>query len=173
MKIPGREKVCKWCSLQKKKQAVRGRTSETTFACSVCHVRLHPKTCFDSFHQWAISQRADRGLGTTGERGLASNLGDNLSTDEDGSPNSTGYNVRHGMARHIRWSQRSISRNAQTHSTRRGKISRPRGPFSRNAQTNSTPRGPISRSRGKISRGTAPSGVSLLPSESAGKAAPR
>ncbi|XP_066297592.1 uncharacterized protein [Branchiostoma lanceolatum] len=87
MKIPGREKVCKWCSLQKKKQAVRGRTSETTFACSVCHVRLHPKTCFDSFHQWAISQRADRGLGTTGERGLASNLGDNLNTDEDGSPN--------------------------------------------------------------------------------------
>ncbi|XP_078695864.1 uncharacterized protein LOC144924502 isoform X42 [Branchiostoma floridae x Branchiostoma belcheri] len=80
-KIPGREKVCKWCSLQKKKQAVRGRTSETTFACSVCHVRLHPKTCFDSYHQWAMAQCADK------DKGLASNLGDNLSSDEDGSPN--------------------------------------------------------------------------------------
>ncbi|XP_078615333.1 uncharacterized protein LOC144884150 isoform X45 [Branchiostoma floridae x Branchiostoma japonicum] len=88
MKIPGREKVCKWCSLQKKKQAVRGRTSETTFACSVCHVRLHPKMCFDSYHQWAMAQRADRGLRTTGERGLASgHLGDNLSSDEEESPN--------------------------------------------------------------------------------------
>eukprot|EP00058_Branchiostoma_floridae_P025428 XP_002610918.1 hypothetical protein BRAFLDRAFT_91515 [Branchiostoma floridae] len=88
MKIPGREKVCKWCSLQKKKQAVRGRTSETTFACSVCHVRLHPKMCFDSYHQWAMAQRADRGLRTTGERGLASgHLGENMSSDEEESPN--------------------------------------------------------------------------------------
>ncbi|KAI8480696.1 hypothetical protein Bbelb_415890 [Branchiostoma belcheri] len=68
---------------------------------------------------------------------------------------NTGYNLRHGMARHIRWWEGSISRDAQTLSTRGGEISRI-------AQTNSTSRGPISRARGYFSCGTALSGVSQL-----------
>ncbi|KAI8494489.1 hypothetical protein Bbelb_277150 [Branchiostoma belcheri] len=78
------------------------------------------------------------------------------------APVITGYNLRHGMARHIRWWEESISRDAQTLSTRGGEISRPRRPISRIAQTNSTSSGPISRARGYFSRGTALSGVSQL-----------
>jgi len=55
VKIEGRKKICRECSLQKRKTQ-SGRAVETSFRCDFCDVALCRTGCFGSFHDRNITQ---------------------------------------------------------------------------------------------------------------------